>query len=301
MPMNKVAVLTLFVGCCAMFVTGAIVKEGDVLDIQVQDHPQFSGRYQVKEDGTTDYPLLSDIPVVNLSVGELMNDLTFRLAKHIDSPLVWVTIVDKPEMNITVLGRVKTAGPVTTYVGASIQEVIQLAGGVQERADIERVKIIPEDGTDADARFFDFKEFLRDGEYAKLPPLADGDVVILLSEQRTSKVKLIGAVQKPGFFELEEEMNVFEMIYLAGGPAEKADLSRVRRFYKNEDGKTIEEVLNIQSYLDKGKMDEMPLVNEGDVIIVYARWFDWKVMLQVLNNVLLFIVTVQSLRGALAR
>jgi protein involved in polysaccharide export with SLBB domain len=211
---------------------------------------------------------------------------------------VLVKIIDRPEISLTILGNVKQPGQITTYLGVSLQEVIAQAGGMDVRADIERIKIIRKGGSDATAEYSDFKAFLREGEYDKLPKLADGDIIILLSEKTNRKIKVIGAVSNPGFFELEEKMNVFELIYLAGGPAEKADLSRVRRFYQ-VDGKTMEEVLNLQDFLDRGKMDAIPMVNEGDVIIVYARWFNWAMMLTILNNVLLFIVTVQSLRGAI--
>jgi hypothetical protein len=44
-------------------------------------------------------------------------------------------------------------------------------------------------------------------------------------------------------------------------------------------------------------MNSVPKVAEGDVILVYARWYDWKTVLSVLNNVLLFIVTIQAFSG----
>ena len=46
-------------------------------------------------------------------------------------------------------------------------------------------------------------------------------------------------------------------------------------------------------------MDEIPLVNEGDIIIVYSKWFDWKTLLTILNNALLFVVTIQTFAGLL--
>jgi hypothetical protein len=98
-------------------------------------------------------------------------------------------------------------------------------------------------------------------------------------------------------FSLKEKMNLFEVIYLAGGPSEKADLSRVRRFTKNTDGKVIEEIVDIRNYIDGGRMENIPEVNEGDVIIVYSKWLDWKTTLTVLNNTLLFIVTIQAFAG----
>jgi hypothetical protein len=47
-------------------------------------------------------------------------------------------------------------------------------------------------------------------------------------------------------------------------------------------------------------MDNIPMVEEGDVIIVYSKWFDWRILMSILTNVLLFIVTVQSIRGAVS-
>ncbi len=290
----------LFVMYCVLyFVTtldAAIIKVGDVLDIQVHGNASFSGRFTVSSSGTIDYPLLADETIVNISTSELMNELTFRLARHIENPLVLISVVVKPNIIVTVLGQVVNPGPVETYLGATIQEVIKLAGGPASNASIDSIKIIHKDGTNQTAEFFNLKAFLKEGNVDNMPVMQPEDIVILLSQTRTTKIKVIGAVNKPGFFDLDEKINVFELIYLAGGPAEKADLSRVRRFFKSE-GKTLEEVINVQAFIDKGEMDEIPMVEEGDVIIIYSRWFDWKMGMSILTNVLLFIVTIQSIRG----
>lgn len=294
----KIIIKSLFVSLSFyLSLQAAIIKVGDVLDITVQGHSEFSGRYTVSQKGTIEYPLLADETVVNIHTSELMNELTFRLAKHIDNPLVLISIVEKPNITVTVLGQVAKPGPVETYLGATVQEVIQLAGGPLEKADIDSVKVIHKNGNDQNAIYFNLKSFMKGGKIAGMPRMQSDDIVILLSQTRTTKVKVIGAVNKPGFFDLDEKINVFELIYLAGGPAEKADLSRVRRFFKSE-GKTLEEVINVQSFIDKGEMDNIPLIEEGDVIIVYAKWFDWRILMSILTNVLLFIVTIQSIRGA---
>ena len=46
-----------------------------------------------------------------------MNELTLRLARHIDNPLVLVSIVEKPEITLTVLGQVLNPGPVKAIQG----------------------------------------------------------------------------------------------------------------------------------------------------------------------------------------
>jgi len=276
----------------------SIIKKGDVLDIQVFEHPEFSGRYTVNEDGCIEYPLLTDQPVVNVSITELMNDLTFRLARHLDNPLVLASIIDKPEITVTVLGQVINPGPVQAFKGATIQEVLKIAGGpVPEIADLSRIKIIHKDRA-AMPQMFDLDSFLVNGDVSNLPRLEADDIVIVLAREKTRKLKVIGAVQKPGLFTLDVPINLFEAVYLAGGPSEKADLSRIRRFTRQENGKVTEEIIDIQGYIDKGRMDNIPMVMEGDVIIVYSKWFDWKMLLTILNNTLLIVVTIQTFAGA---
>ncbi|HEX2956110.1 MAG TPA: polysaccharide biosynthesis/export family protein [Chitinispirillaceae bacterium] len=274
----------------------AVIKRGSVLDIQVLEHSEFSGRFEVNENGTIEYPLLADVPIVDVTTSELMNDLTLRLARHIDNPLVLVSIIDNLPIVIEVLGQVVNPGHVTTSKGASLQEVIKLAGGTLENADLSRIKIIYHDRPQT-PMLYDLNKFIKHGDIDNMPELEENDKIVVLVLEHTNKVKIIGAVRKPGLVELDEKMNVFELIYLAGGPDEKADLSRVRRFSQKTDSSSVEEFLDIQSYLDKGKMDEIPIVNEGDVIIIYSKWFDWKTMLSVLNNALLLVVTIQTFAG----
>lgn len=296
MKTSTLFILLLISG--SFFLTRAsIIQTGNVLEIKVLEHPEFSGRYTVDKLGLIDYPLLAEVPVVNISTVELMNDLTFRLARHLDNPLVIVTIIEKPEISVTVLGQVVTPGPVLTVEGATVQEVIMQAGGpLADLADLRRIKIIHDENS-KEPDLFDLEAFLLNGNVDDLPRLKAGDIVIVLALEKTRKVKVIGAVQKPGLFSLDEKMNLFEIIYLAGGPTEKADLSRIRRFTRQENGDVSEEILDIQNYIDKGRMENIPEVMEGDVIIVYTKWLDWKTVMTVLNNTLLFIVTIQAFAG----
>jgi protein involved in polysaccharide export with SLBB domain len=292
LPSLSLLCLTFFIGVAC----SAIIKSNDVLNIMVSNHPEFSGRFTVGENGSIDYPLMADQNIVNITTSELMNDLTIRLAKHIDNPLVLISIIDKPEIAVFIIGQVKLPGPVKTYLGATLQEVIMLAGGPLPTADLQKVKIIHKNGSNESAESFDLKSFLQNGNLDNLPRLKPDDTVILLAQKAGRSVKAIGAVNKPGIFDIEEEISVFELIYLAGGPAERADLSHVRRI-SERDGKPIEEIINVQMYVDKGEMNSIPKITEGDVIIVYARWYDWKMVSSILNNVLLFIVSIQAFSG----
>ncbi len=285
---------------CVAATFAGIIKPGSVIDITVQNHAELSGRFTVADNGTIEYSFMADQSVVNMATSDLQNDITLKLVRYIENPLVLVSLVDRPEISVTVLGQVIKPGPVKVYAGASVQEVIVAAGGPLPTADYDSVKIIRRNGTDRTALWFDMKSFLRSGSMDGMPKLQQDDVVILLSQAKARKIKVIGSVNHPGFYDLEEKMNIFEVIYLAGGPAEKSDLTRVRRVFKIDD-RQHEEIVNVQEFIDKGNMDGLPKVDEGDVIILYSKWFDWKGMMTILSNVLLFVVTITSLRGALSK
>jgi protein involved in polysaccharide export with SLBB domain len=161
---------------------------------------------------------------------------------------------------------------------------------------LRRIKIASSRTPNQPARFYDLRTFMSEGTVESMPRLDAGDIVVVLEQEHPNQVKVIGGVRTPGFFEMTTPMNLFEAIYLAGGPAEKADLTRVRRFSTIE-GKSLEEIVDIQSYIDKGTMNQLPVVNQGDVIIVYTKWFDWKTLLSILNNTLLVVVTLQAFSG----
>jgi len=285
-------VLVLWV---VVIIRADIIRIGDVISITVLSNTEFSGSYEVENDGTIEYPLLAEEPVIDMTTSELMNVLTFRLARHLENPLVLVSIVDKPEINVTVLGQVEKPGPVRIYEGATVQEVLLLAGGTTQAADLERIRIINKTLPHRSENC-NLKTFLRDGNLDSMPLLKGNDIIVVLALERSEKIKVIGAVQKPGMFDIEDNMNIFETIYMAGGPAEKADLSKVRIF-SNQNGKTIENVIDIQKYITQGKMDNIPMVTEGDVIIVYTNWFDWRTILTIMNNALLFVITLQTFAG----
>jgi len=295
--MKKISRIVMYLMAVSVIVNAGIIRNGNVLDIQVIEHPELSGRYVVNNEGKIDYPLMADEKITDMSTTELTNELTFRLARNIINPLVLISIVGKPEIEITVLGEVLKPGAVKVFQGATVQEAIMNAGGpVVKSADLANIKVIHKKRPDV-PEIFNFQQFLQDGDMEKMPELAADDIVIVTTKKENNNVKVIGAVQKPGIFELTDTLNVFEIIYMAGGPAEKADFTRIRRLSSNSGDRIDEELIDLQSYIDQGKMDKIPKVNSGDVIIVYTKWFDWKTMLAVLNNTLLIIVTNQTFAG----
>ena len=56
----KVSRIVMYLMSVFVIVNAGIIRNGDVLDIQVIDHPELSGRYEVDDQGKNDYPLIAD-------------------------------------------------------------------------------------------------------------------------------------------------------------------------------------------------------------------------------------------------
>ncbi len=272
--------LLLFAGGAA----AAVIKAGMTLNILVKDNKDLSQMVRVQDDGTIDYPLLQDTPVINKTTGELQDMLTYKLARVIESPLVLVTVVTQTPIAIYVLGQVKKPGLVEAPPGASLQEVLLLAQGVTEQADLERVKIVHKHDDDDKAEFYNLQRFLNTGDLDYLPKLQDGDRIIVLSSKKSKYIKVLGAVNKPGFYPITESASLFDLLYLAGGPAADANLSRVR-VISTAGGQREDYMLDMQKFIDQGKTDNLPNLGEGDVVIVYAQTFTWSKVLDVVRDV----------------
>ncbi|MDQ7783738.1 MAG: polysaccharide biosynthesis/export family protein [Desulfomonilaceae bacterium] len=95
------------------------------------------------------------------------------------------------------------------------------------------------------------------------------DVSIALVEANSRKVYVLGEVQSPGAYAIEQPITALHAIALAGGHnADTADLTSVILVSKNIHGKPIGRRLDLKRILDVGDMTPAILVKPYDVIYV---------------------------------
>ena len=266
----------------------AVIKSGMTLSIVVKNDKELSQTVRVNDNGTIDYPLYQDQPVVDKTTSELQDILTFKLAKVVESPLVLVSVVTETPISVYVLGQVKKPGLVAASPHASLQEVLMAAEGTTDQADLQRVKLVRRLQGDENASYYDMQKFLSTGDLSLLPTLADGDRVILLSSKKSRYVKILGAVNKPGFYPITESASVFDMLYLAGGPSADANMTKVR-IIGNPGGQRADFLLDMQKFIDEGKTENLPFLSEGDVVIVYKKTITWAKTLEAVRDVVTLI------------
>ncbi len=278
-------------------VSGRTIKAGDVLEINVAGNEALSKKVEVNENGTVDYPLLLDRPLTGLSVREVMDILALAVAKIEPSNMVVVNLLSEYKLKIDVLGQVKKPGMVLVNKGASLQEVLLLAESYNDYADLGNIKLIRKDKKYDDAITVDMEKFFSTGDPSILPSVENGDTYIVLKEKSSKTIKILGSVRNPGFYTAAPNANIFDMIQVAGGQLDNADLTKVRHI-TTIDGKRLDTVVDLREvWEDLGSMDRIPKAREGDMIIVYKKTITWSIFMEYLRDAVALVSVYLIFKG----
>ena len=96
-------------------------------------------------------------------------------------------------------------------------------------------------------------------EYVK-----DPKVTVNVFKLHTTRVYVLGMVEKPGMYELEKQHNLLDAIGMAGSTTKEAAKKRVTIIRKDQKGAPIK--VNLMNIWEKGDMTQNYALNDGDVV-----------------------------------
>jgi len=94
-------------------------------------------------------------------------------------------------------------------------------------------------------------------------------VTVNLVKLRTTRVYVLGEVQKPGLYELEKEHRLLDAVAIAGSYTKDAAKKKVFVIRKNNTSAPLR--VNLLALMEKGDMSQNVLLNEGDVVYLTAN------------------------------
>ena len=119
-----------------------IIGPEDSLQITVWKEPTLSGNFPVRPDGMISLVLVGDLPAAGLTPMALSNDITQRLKKYIQDPVVTVSVLGVNSQRIFLVGEVNKVGPVMLTPGMTPLQAIVSAGGLSQFANSKRIYIL---------------------------------------------------------------------------------------------------------------------------------------------------------------
>ena len=102
----------------------------DVFEVRVHGEPDLTGAFRVAADGSIDFPFVGRFQVLGLRSGDVQRLIAGELRDgYLKNPQVSVMVTEWNSRKISVLGQVKSPGPITYFPSMTIVDAIAAAGG----------------------------------------------------------------------------------------------------------------------------------------------------------------------------
>ena len=116
-----------------------VLHPGDVLDILVYQNDDLSGKFIIDSRGFLQMPGVGSLRAAGLDPATMQSMLIEEL-KRIGLTDPSISVI--PQIRLSVFGEVREQGPQITDPGPTLLELLGLAGGPTERADLAKAYVI---------------------------------------------------------------------------------------------------------------------------------------------------------------
>ena len=230
-------------------------------------------------EATLDYTVARDGSIFPTGLGKIyLQGLTFEQVRSLiiqrfksyvpASTNISVSLGQSRTITVNVAGEVSTQGPVTVSAFTNAFNVIALAGGPTELANLREI-LIKRNGRVIDE--LDVYKYLTTGDFGKHIYLENNDFVILQTVQK--KVKAEGKFKRPMFYQLKKDEGMKALLRYSGGLLKDAFSSGVKIYRTELEQQTIKDV-NATAIInptndERYRNIDVDLV-DGDIIKVIA-------------------------------
>jgi polysaccharide export outer membrane protein len=250
------------------------VGSGDVLEVNVFGNDDLSRIPTVQTNGAISLPLLGEVQVAGLTVGEVQRKITNLLAKdYLVNPQVEVKVREYQSQFVSVVGEVNSPGRKPIRGRMRLIDMLIEAGSFKPSAS-GQVMITRTDGEfDSGQRTITVRISSSSSPSAQdlvnlELPLKNGDIITALPK---AFVTVDGEVNKPGRYAIESDLTVTGAVSLAGGLTRFGSNDVKVRRIDPQSGKVSMIQVDLKD-VRNGKKPDVPLL-PNDVISVSRRVF----------------------------
>lgn len=194
--------------------------------------------YTVARDGSIFPTGLGKIYLQGLTFEQVRSLLIQRFKSYVPaSTNITVSLGQPRTISINVAGEVNTQGPVTVSAFTNAFNVIALAGGPTDLANLRDI-LIKRNGRVIDQ--LDVYKYLTTGDFGKHIYLENNDFVILQTVEK--RVKAEGKFKRPMFYQLRKDEGMKALLKYSGGLLKDAFSSGVKIYRTELEQQTIKDV-----------------------------------------------------------
>ncbi|MBL0055888.1 MAG: SLBB domain-containing protein [Chitinophagaceae bacterium] len=225
--------------------------------------------YTVARDGSIFPTGLGKIYLQGLTFDNVRSLITRRFKSYVPpSTNITVSLGAPRTISVNVAGEVNTQGPVTVSAFTNAFNVIALAGGPTNLANLREIQI-KRNGKVIDE--LDVYKYLTTGDFGKHIYLDNNDFVILQTVEK--KVKAEGKFRRPMFYQLKRDEGLKALLKYTGGLEREAFSSGVKVFRTELEKQVIKDVnatAIINPTNDPRLKGEDFMLNDGDIVKVIS-------------------------------
>jgi protein involved in polysaccharide export with SLBB domain len=239
---------------------------------------------RVNPEGKLLVPYVGPIEVVDKTLAKAKEEIIRRVKTRYDKIEVSVELSNVRKFRVFVTGEVEIPGTYQAWAVDRVSDMIGKAGEIRMKSGRVRTAGIGETarsreiGSRRNIRLsrlngetivVDLDRFLTIGDLEANPYLKTGDVIYVPPKGET--VTILGAVKAQGVYEFRKRESLLDLVELAGGLRENAQLTGVEMVRYKDDGVTKERFevnLNELDPINPGNLDNKLLLKSGDQIII---------------------------------
>ena len=126
---------------------GYLLGVGDRIEVEVFNAPEYSGEYQILAGGMVSLPFVGDVNVARMTMRQAKAAISEEMAVYIRRPQVTLRLLEARPLQVAIAGEVGRPGSYRVAVGEdeaevpTLTEVIELAGGITQFADLRNITV----------------------------------------------------------------------------------------------------------------------------------------------------------------
>jgi len=156
-----------------------VIGVDDALDVVFWQEKEMSASVAVRPDGKISLPLLNEIQAAGRTPEQLRAAVTEAASKFVEGPTVTVVVKAINSRKVFITGQVGKPGPYPLIDATTVLQLISMAGGLNEYADSEDIRIVRTENGKSNAQRFNYKDVSKGKNLTQNILLQPGDTIVV--------------------------------------------------------------------------------------------------------------------------